>query len=211
MKAFVICIRGHADSERCAQRCIDSAAKFGLKVERFDAITPADDPEAMFRARGWPTDRFTNNRFSRPLPCMACFLSHSELWHQCAYSGESMIVFEHDAVVVRAIPRIHRAAMLCNLGKPSFGGFNVPTVPLGPLVSKPFVPGAHAIYMTQPGAAKLLEKAATDAQPTDVYMSLRRFSFIKEIYPWPVECRDSFSTVQGPEGIRGKHNKVLIL
>ena len=39
MKAFVITIQGHAYSESVANRCIESAAKFGITVEKFTAVT----------------------------------------------------------------------------------------------------------------------------------------------------------------------------
>ena len=53
-----------------------------------------------------------------------------------------------------------------------------------------------------------VEKAATEAEPTDVYLNLDRFPFITEFYPWPIECRDSFSTIQRELGCRAKHNEV---
>lgn len=213
MKAFVIVIRGHPDSERAAARCIESGKKFGVCVERFDAITPADNPAAMFAARGWPTGKFTNNRYSRPEPCMSCFLSHAALWHACAYSGESHLILEHDAVIVAPLPvfPLVRGPLVCNLGRPSFGVFRTPKDGFQPLVSKPFVPGAHAVYFHHWGASKVLAKIATDAEPTDVYLSRARFPFIEEFMPWPVVCEDDVSTVQGPTGIVGKHRPVVIV
>jgi len=200
------------ESVVAAQRCIVSCSKFGLSVEMFPAITPADDVHSMFRARGWPTDKFTNNRFSRTEPCMACFLSHMAALHQCAYSGESLCLLEHDAVMVRPLPRfpIVGGPIVCSLGKPSFGTFRTPSAGIRPLTSKSFVPGAHAVYYRHNGAEAVLAKAK-ECEPTDVFLNLKRFSFIKELYPWPFVCEDEFSTVQGPEGIKGKHRPVVIV
>lgn len=210
MKACVIVIEGHPDSERCAARTIETGRKFGITVERFRAVTPADDPAAMFEARGWPTGKFTHNRFSRPLPCMACFLSHATLWHHCAYSGESHLILEHDAVFVRELPVLRTAGLLVNLAKPSFGTFRTPPCGIGPLRSKPFMPGATGYYIHHRGAEQLLARAKHEAEPTDVFMSIARFPFIRESYPWCIECEDEVSTVQREEGCKGKHNTVRI-
>jgi hypothetical protein len=57
MKAFVITIYGHKYSEECAAQCIQSAAKFGIKVERFDAVTK-DTAQLLMKDLGlqwtWP-------------------------------------------------------------------------------------------------------------------------------------------------------------
>ena len=39
MKAYVISIPGHEYSESVARRCIESADKVGIQVEKFDAVT----------------------------------------------------------------------------------------------------------------------------------------------------------------------------
>lgn len=207
----VIVIEGHPDSERCAARCIESGRKFGIKVERFNAFTPADNPAAMFAARGWTTERFIHNRFSRPEPCMSCFLSHARLWHECAYSGESVVICEHDCVWVRPLPRMQLAGWLCNLGRPSFGGFRTPPIGFGPLISKPHMPGLTCYFIHHKGAEQLLSRAPLEAEPADVYVNLKRFKFLRESYPWPAVCEDDVSTIQGPLGIAGKHRKVTIV
>lgn len=208
MKAVVIAVMSIPESVQAAKRCVASAAKFGVHFEIVPAVTPVDDPIGMMRARGWPTEKFLNNRFSRPLPCISCFLSHAEAWHACAYSGESYLVAEHDALMVRPLPELRLAGPLVNLGAPSFGGFRVPPHGIGPLFSKPFLPGAHAYFLTNAAAVQLLAKAKTEAEPTDVFLSLRRFRFIKESFPYSFECHDEFSTVQAEEGCKGKHRKV---
>jgi hypothetical protein len=47
--------------------------------------------------------------------------------------------------------------------------------------------------------------------PTDVFLNLNSFAFLQEFYPWPVEARDSFTTIQSEIGCRAKHNKVEII
>ena len=68
------------------------------------------------------------------------------------------------------------------------------------------MPGAHA-YAIRPEAARLLcEQAVFDAAPTDVYLNRKLFPWIQELYPWPVECRDTFTTIQNETGCLAKHN-----
>ena len=94
-----------------------------------------------------------------------------------------------------------------NIGAPSYGKFNSPTyLGVGPLVSKPYFPGAHA-YMIKPLGAKLLiEGAKTMAGPTDLFLRLSNFPWLQEYNPWPVVAKDSFTTIQNETGCLAKHN-----
>src|SRR5690606_37121505 len=88
----VITILSLPQSMEASARCLASAAAHGLEARIFPAFTPVDDPVAIFRNKGWPTTKFTHNRYSRPLPCMACFASHAELWRICVAANRHMIV-----------------------------------------------------------------------------------------------------------------------
>ena len=44
MKAFVIAIESHKGSQQVANRCIKSAEKYGIKIEKWKATTPHDMP-----------------------------------------------------------------------------------------------------------------------------------------------------------------------
>jgi hypothetical protein len=52
----------------------------------------------------------------------------------------------------------------------------------------------------------LVQQARFEARPTDVFLNLNSFAFLQEFYPWPVEARDSFTTIQSEAGCRAKHN-----
>lgn len=209
MKAYVITITTNPESVRCAERCIASCHSFGLTAEIWPAITPAHKPEELFEARGWPVAKFVKNRYSRPLPTMACFLSHAGLWSLCARTGESVLIMEHDAVMVRPLPDLRSPVI--NLGAPSFGRSKQPSCGIGPLVSKPHLPGAHAYFVKQRAAERLLELAKTEAEPTDVFLSLARFPFIRESFPYSFECHDEVSTVQAEAGCAAKLRRVRII
>lgn len=210
MKAFVITLTNMPESVAVAERCIESGRKFGVEVERVCAFTPADLASMPPITRDLTP--FTKNRYSRPGPCMAAFASHRMLWTACAMQGEPFLILEHDAVFVAPLPDLSNIRHCCNLGHPSFGAFRVPAFGIGPLKSKAFLPGAHAYYITPKFGGILLEKARTEAQPTDVFIHTKRFpGMIQEAYPWPVECHESFSTIQGPAGCAAKHRPVQII
>lgn len=210
MRAYIITIQGEPKSVEVARRCYWNAAAFGFDVSEFAAVTPKDDPRVMFEELGWPTEKFDNNRYSRPEPCMATFLSHSRLWLNCFEGGGPVLILEHDAFFKARLPDLTEVDGCCNLGHPSFGKFKTPEPGLGPLVSKPYFPGAHAYYLTPSGAERLLAKC-DEAEPTDIFLSKARFPWLQEFYPWPVVCDDSFSTIQNPKGCEAKHNKVEVI
>ena len=94
-----------------------------------------------------------------------------------------------------------------NLGKPSYGKFNTPPLlGVNALTSKRYFPGAHAYRINPAGAARLLVQAKLYARPTDVFLNLDALEWLQEYYPWPVEARDSFTTIQKTEGCLAKHN-----
>jgi len=206
MKAFVITIINNKKSVTVAERCIRSAANFGLPVEKFNAITPEQEPEMIASMLKIPTHLF-KDEYSRYLNVLSCFLSHYHLWLKCLELEQPIIIFEHDAVVVDSIPVNKPFSHLMSIGKPSYGKFNTGlTLGVNKLFSKRYLPGAHA-YMLKPSGAYALTKAALSvARPTDVFLNSDTFPWIEEYYPWPVEVRDTFTTIQSVNGIMAKHS-----
>jgi hypothetical protein len=205
MKNFVITIMDNPKSVESAERCIKSAGYFGMVVEKHRAYTPADNLEAMLREYKIPAIRFVE-RFSRPSNCIAAFLSHHSLWKKCVELNEEITIFEHDAYVVSDIPDNLQYYSCINLGAPSYGKFNIPSLGVGALTSKKYFPGAHAYRIKPMGAQALLNVAPIEAGPTDLYLHSERFPFLEEYYPWPVEARDTFTTIQNRNGCVAKHN-----
>jgi GR25 family glycosyltransferase involved in LPS biosynthesis len=120
MKAYVITLTGHAYSEACAARCIQSAAHIGgVMVERFEAIDQARASHAL-KTRGltwtWAHGNTTPRRcpttglWQHPyaganlLAKIGCTLSHLLLWERCIELNEPLLILEHDAVFVRTFP-----------------------------------------------------------------------------------------------------------
>ena len=207
MKAYVITIKNHNLSNQVADRCIRSAANHGQEVEKFDAITPEHNPGQMMFDRGIDSIRF-NEPFSRRENCMAAFLSHMSLWERASEANEDILILEHDAVFRSPVPQMNVNSKVVSLGKPSYGKFNTPKTMFNPvkLMSKEYLPGAHAYVVSKEAAPYLVEAAKERAAPTDLYLSNKNFDFLYEYYPWPIEARDSFTTIQNKLGCQAKHN-----
>ena len=206
MKYFVIAIPHHEGSQRNADRCIESGQRYGVTIEKFDAITPeTHDVEDLFKQQGIPTCNFSV-AYSKWDNVLACFMSHYTLWDRCANDNEAYTIFEHDAVINGPLPS-KPPMFVGTFGKPSYGKFNTPThLGWGELTSKPYFPGAHAYSTTVMGAKLLVEAAKRKAYTPDLFLDKRRFSWLQEHYPWCAYADDTFSTVQKVEGCLAKHN-----
>lgn len=208
MKNYVITIRSNAMSVGAAGRCVTSGRNNNLKIEIFDAVTPNDDPVEMAESLGLNIDGFHNDQFySRYENCVAAFMSHFSLWSMCYEQQEEFTIFEHDAILVNHIPRHIPYKEIISIGKPSYGRhINLKSFGVNPLTSKRYFPGAHAYRLRPTGAKKLIDQAKVAALPTDVYLDLDTFPNLQEYYPWPVEAKDTFTTIQKRQGCLAKHN-----
>jgi GR25 family glycosyltransferase involved in LPS biosynthesis len=205
MKHYVITMMNSVPSVTVAKRCIESGAKFDLEIVMAGAVIPEHDPYAIANRMKIPTAQFAE-RWSRPMNCLAAFLSHHMLWEKSVELDEEVTIFEHDAVVLNPIPDWINYTGCISFGQPSYGKFNTPSLMgVNQLVSKQYFPGAHA-YRVKPAAAKILiEEARMSACPADIFLGLSRFPWLQEYFPWPVEARDNFTTIQNENGIIAKH------
>jgi len=213
MKTYVITMMEHAKSCEVADRCIRSGEEHGVDVTRLPAVTAEDNPETQFDLLKLNKRPFLYNNYSRPVPCMATFLSHRLAWLEAAREGYPVLVLEHDAVFKAPLPaELDQVTHVCNLARPSFGYFDIPAAGLGAFRSKPggYLGGAHGYYVTPAGAEALLADVH-NAEPADLYINRRRLPELQEYYPWPIECEDSFSTIQHHQGCLAKHNKVRVI
>jgi len=206
MKNYVITIGDIEQSVKAANRCISSGKRFESKIEKFDAVTPRNtNVEEKLKELGLPMDSFAE-KYSRMPNCIAAFLSHFTLWDMCRESGEEFHIFEHDAILVDYLPNNIQYNGCISLGKPSYGSFRIPPIlGVNTLSSKFYFPGAHAYRLKPKMADMLIQEAYNSAAPTDVFLDIRRFPFLQEFYPWPVEVRESFTTIQKVDGCWAKH------
>tara|TARA_R110000822_G_scaffold31825_2_gene91810 strand:+ start:5999 stop:6646 length:648 start_codon:yes stop_codon:yes gene_type:complete len=204
MKNFVITIRDNIKSEDAAEQCIASGKRHGLEIEYYQAYTP-HNCHKFIKDNKINTTLFDNSKYSREDNARAAFCSHFSLWQFCYEQDEEVTIFEHDAILVDKIPEVLYTGCI-SFGKPSYGNFvTPPKLGVNKLVSKQYFPGAHA-YRLKPAAAKILiEAAQLEALPTDIFLNNEAFLFLEEYYPWPVEVRETFSTIQKIEGCVAKH------
>ena len=205
MKAFVITIHHNPNSVEAAERCIESGKKYGIQVEKWSANAPDRmDIHEWFRERSIP-DKWFHEEYSRLENCMAAFSSHYSLWQHCVKLNSPILILEHDAVFVDKLPVVTQGHIV-NFGRPSYGDWLIPNfVGENKIFSKAYLPGAHAYKVTPAAAQELIARAAFEAGPTDVYIHRERFHFINEVYPWPVEVQETFTTIQRTMGCYAKH------
>jgi GR25 family glycosyltransferase involved in LPS biosynthesis len=205
MKGYVITISDVPQSVQVAKRCIKSAQRVGFEVQPFWATSPRHGVEQFAASEGIPTEGF-EEVYSRYINCLAAFCSHYRLWQKSVEENETLMILEHDAYFLDQISDTPFRNIL-SFGRPSYGKFvTPPTIGKNKLISKQYLPGAHAYAVTPAGAAQLIAQAKVCAKPTDVFICNANFDNIEEYYPWPVEVRDSFTTIQKERGCLAKHN-----
>ena len=102
MKAFVIRLNGVEESERLADDCIASGHEHGLMIEKFDGVYGLDSiQQAMQDLNVKP---FSAKMKKDRLGVKGCFLSHYSLWIRSLKTNESIVVFEHDGMMLRPLP-----------------------------------------------------------------------------------------------------------
>jgi len=203
MIAKVITLQNVPESVKVAERCINSAKNYGVQVSKFNAITP-ETYHHVIDENEINVDHF-KEVYSRYENALSAFCSHFSLWKECLTSRSPYLILEHDAVFMDTLPNFFFGDIV-NLGEPSYGRYiSPPYIGEGPLISKPYLPGAHCYYITPKGAKSLINGAKVMAKPTDVYIRKEVFD-INEYNPWPVKAVDSFTTIQKEEGIHAKHS-----
>jgi len=102
MKAIVIKLKDVDISEQLAQECIASGKENGLIIYPFNGVYGEEQISAKhseFGIRPWK-EKMKKGR----LGVKGCFLSHYSIWLHCIEINEPIMIFEHDAVVLRKIP-----------------------------------------------------------------------------------------------------------
>lgn len=115
MKAYIITLFDSADSRAAARVCFESGARHGYDVGYFEAST-GETGSRLLRQEGiQPVTatghgsrallRHQRHWLQRP-GTIGCYASHYRLWQQCVAFQESIVVFEHDALVLAPFPNI---------------------------------------------------------------------------------------------------------
>jgi GR25 family glycosyltransferase involved in LPS biosynthesis len=214
---FIIFNEANKKSKIAAEKCKISINNARLSAELFDGIW-RDDAMDVAESMGLKLGEFDQS-YSHTNAVVGCFLSHYKLWNKIK---KLTLILEHDAVLLESAAdsfrefiseyqsKLESDITLMNVAKPSFGNFYVQKTPgVYKLFSKPDgkFPGCHG-YLIEPKASKALiaESHIEGIYPVDKFMNNNRFNFLTELYPWPIECNDSFSSIQKQKGCFAKHN-----
>lgn len=213
LKGYVVTLVKVPKSLEVAMRCIESGEKYNVLVELVPAVDKKKSLKELSNEGLTPIEY--DKSFSDVGAVFGNFITQYRIWNRILESDVPGVVLEHDAVFVSDIPELTGKGDIISLGKPSYGSFKTQNKPgVYPLYSKPgYVPGAHGYYVTPAGAEKLITKAKkSGAGPCDLFLGtyipdpLGCPLNIKEIYPWPIEAWDTFSTIQNEKGCQAKHN-----
>jgi len=138
MKAFVITLVGNTYSEKVADRCINSAKKYGVNVLKFPGVPKETAKETMLE-HGLEWTWAHNN--TKPNTCaitglyqfpytaqhttlasldakIGCSMSHFLMWQLCIAHDEPILILEHDSVFLRALPEIDFHG-ICQINDPA--------------------------------------------------------------------------------------------
>lgn len=191
-----------------ANRCIESAKYQGLEIKHWPAKTPKDNLDQLLKENNILDTRSFESVYSKTENVIATFLSHLSLWQECIRTNELLIIFEHDAVMTGAIPQSMVFNKVITLARPSYGKFRVPsTLGCNALTQADYFKGAHGYVVSPDGAKMLIDQLnISPALPADLYFNVDYFPWLQEYYPWVVEAKDSFSTIQKVQGCVAKHN-----
>jgi GR25 family glycosyltransferase involved in LPS biosynthesis len=101
IKSFIITMLGHELSEQLSAQCREQAAKFGVKVEIFEAIWGKDYQHHLAHLN----IHLGRQKLSKmTLGHYGNFLSHFYLWMACIKDQQPYLVLEHDGWLMREIP-----------------------------------------------------------------------------------------------------------
>ena len=89
-------------STSIAEKCIARANDFGIKAEVFNGIDGRDAHEILFKLK---LRQYKPKMKGGRLGVLGCFLSHYFLWTECVANNEPYMILEHDAYMIRPLPK----------------------------------------------------------------------------------------------------------
>ena len=191
MTGYIIRMKGVDLSEELAQDCADSLEKHGVNYEFFDAVH-GEEIDKVWTEKG--LDFYRKQNANKRLPGVkGCFLSHYILWEKCLALDTPILIFEHDALLIKDLPDLvlknrydvlnldyasrvekdYEAHLQTNRG---VGVENWPVAPkkkgLVSQLNKSSIKGIHAYAIKPSGAAQLIHKAQTlGTLPADIHVN----------------------------------------
>lgn len=221
-KAYVITLKGHEYSEASAKRCIESAAQFGIEVQKYPAIDQTKAEQYMINhGLKWtwaknntaidhcPLTGLRQHPYGKLAAKIGCSMSHFLLWQKCFFNNETLLILEHDAVFLRPLPDIdfHGICMINDPrgATPHSEMWADRMIKRGPGVFRktkimqfmqPDGLAGNSAYLIKPWAAELLILAFRNygVWPNDATMCIQLLPFLQELYPFVTRVEQTQST-----------------
>lgn len=102
MKTKIIVLQSSEISQSMGAKCKARAEEFGLEVEIFNGIDGRDAHNILFDLR---LRQYKPKMKGGRLGVLGCFLSHYFLWCECVESKQPYMILEHDAWMLRPLPK----------------------------------------------------------------------------------------------------------
>lgn len=102
IRSYIIRKPNDKISEDFANECIMSAKRFGILVEKFDGVYANHD--IIIKEKNLKFFEKMKDHRKTSNGIKGCFLSHYLLWEKCVDLNEPIIIFEHDALMIRPLP-----------------------------------------------------------------------------------------------------------
>ena len=203
-KKFLITLTDMPSSVTAAERCIESAKRYGedYNLEIMPAVNESESLEFFIRHNLTFRARYSLETLNK-LAQMGCFASHFKLWRRCVEIGKPIIVLEHDAVFRAPVPalKFKHVIVLGNINWRAIEtNTNVFKAARGPARKVTFYPwdhlyGTHAYAVTPEGAHRLIEAAQKELlEPVDWFMRKRHVDILC-CHPSLIYCDPEFSTI----------------
>lgn len=222
MRAFVIRKPNDDLSEKLANECIDSAKQFNVAVEKVDGVY--SDHDKILEEKNLKFFEKLKEHRKNSNGIKGCFLSHYLLWEKCIELDEPIIIFEHDALMIRPLPTnildlfTHHCILDYAVHYPNYEEIiandcdlkitkfpKIEDEKLGfKSINKTHVKGSHAHIVKPLGAKTLIESIKKyGVLPSDMCVNQYYTSFIT-IDPLIARCHPFFSDASN----RKKHGHI---
>jgi hypothetical protein len=160
-KAYIIRIKNNAVSESLAQRCIKSCRSINMPYQLWDAYDGLSDfikiPDHLKDHAFMKMIKINDHFISRGEA--ACALSHISLWSRCLEIEQSIVILEHDSIMIKPYLEHQIYNSICYLGNAEQLDHKLPVKLIPPHGTYgsgyPFICRAHA-YAIDPTVARLL-------------------------------------------------------
>lgn len=191
-------------SKQAAKRCVESGRRYGVEVETYEGRTEAGPIPWT-----WDNDPplYPTNGTSR----RACFMSHYDLWRECAESNRPYLILEHDSVFIAPLPDVEWEGA-CMINDPRGAtprgdwwhykikekgrGVHEKTVVF---YDRPDGLAGNSAYLLKPSAAQdLIDKVEEiGAWPNDALMCRQHFDWLEELYPYVTKIGEQNESTTG--------------